>query len=346
MKLEKILTIVIPSYNIENYIDDNIQTMISCEQFSKIDIIFINDGSNDRTEDIARRYADKYPENIRLISKSNGGHGSVINRGIQEAKGKYFKVIDGDDYVDTEELARLILQLEATNADVCISDFRRISALTGEVKRVYALKEFKENFHFQYNREYPIDTILPHLTATIHGLTYRTEVLKKNYNNIQFSERVFYEDNEYRLFPMAFASTLYLSDCCVYYYVVDQANQSISIKKKKKRISHLFTVERRMMDFYKRHMYHKVTRGKIQYAEDLIAGLVYAIFEIYLTFDDNVFRRKYEIKKFDRELKKESIEIYQTSNRYRIIRYLRMSQFLLYLPMRIEFQRFLKKRGS
>ena len=344
MKSKKILTIVIPSYNTEKYIANNIQTIIACEQFDNLDIIFINDGSSDRTKEIAGQYARKYPRSIRLISKPNGGHGSVINRGILEAQGKYFKVIDGDDYVNTDELTRLISQLETIDADVCVSNFRKISAITKKENEIFALKDLEESCRFQYNQEYLIDEILPYIEATIHGLTYRTEMLKKNYKNIKFSEKIFYEDNEYRLFPMIFANTLYLSDCFVYYYVVDQADQSISVKNQQKRIAHLFTVETRMMDFYKEFIYKKATIGKVHYAENLIAGIVNAIFEIYLTFNRQVLQRKRELQIFDRKLKIESTNIYEVSNSYKIIKYLRMSHFYLYLPMRIEFQRRLKKK--
>ena len=73
-----------------------------------IEVLIINDGSTDNTACIAARYPEKYPEIFRLVNKENGGHGSAVNCGISEAKGKYFKTVDGDDWVDTGALRELI----------------------------------------------------------------------------------------------------------------------------------------------------------------------------------------------------------------------------------------------
>lgn len=342
---EKVLTIVIPSYNTEKYIRDNIKTMTDCRHLDRLEILFINDGSKDRTAEIASEYEKKYPGIIRLVNKENGGHGSVINRGIQEATGKYFKVIDGDDYVDSDSLDRLVEQLAQTDVDVCVSDYYRISAVTHTVTHVSALK--KDGNTYAYNTLYPIDSVLPNLEATIHGLTYRTQMLKDHYEQIRFSEKIFYEDNEYRLFPMIFASTALVSDSSVYYYVVDQANQSVSVVNQQKRIGQLITVARRMLAFYNEHFAHSAEYGKKQYAQFLISGVVYAVFEVYLTYSENLSVRKKELMQFDAEVKQSSVQIYQTAAGNRMIRLLRQSNFTLYRPMNVVLRwKISRKKGK
>ena len=84
---DKILTITIPSYNVEAYLEDCLESFVNSEVMDDIEVLIVNDGSSDRTEEIARRYESKYPNTYRLINKENGGHGSTINTGAAEAKG-------------------------------------------------------------------------------------------------------------------------------------------------------------------------------------------------------------------------------------------------------------------
>ena len=110
--MEKILSITIPAYNVEKYLDRCLQSFEVPEILDKIEILIINDGSKDKTPDIAQKYCDKYPETYFLYNKENGGHGSGINYGIRYATGKYFKVVDGDDWLNTEELPAFVQMLE------------------------------------------------------------------------------------------------------------------------------------------------------------------------------------------------------------------------------------------
>lgn len=110
--MDKILTIVIPAYNVENYIEKTIESLIIPEILDDIEILIINDGSLDTTEQKALVYEEKYPDSIRIISKNNGGHGSAINCGIQNATGKYVKILDGDDWVDKIGIQKLVEKLK------------------------------------------------------------------------------------------------------------------------------------------------------------------------------------------------------------------------------------------
>ena len=93
--MQKILTITIPSYNVEAYIAATLDTMVTINNLDLLEILVVNDGSKDNTVAVAQQYVDKYPNSVRIIDKENGGHGSTINAGIREATGKYFKVVDG-----------------------------------------------------------------------------------------------------------------------------------------------------------------------------------------------------------------------------------------------------------
>ena len=107
--MPKILTVTIPAYNVEKYMDEVLPTFLEESILNKIEILIVNDGSKDGTSKKGKQYEQQYPAVIRLIDKENGGHGSTINKGIELATGKYFKVVDGDDWVDTHALIQMLL---------------------------------------------------------------------------------------------------------------------------------------------------------------------------------------------------------------------------------------------
>ena len=100
--MEKILTVVVPTYNAEKYLRDNLESFEIPELMQDIEILIVNDGSTDHSLEIVREYAERYPDTYRVITKENGGHGSGINCGIECALGTYFKVVDADDWVGKE----------------------------------------------------------------------------------------------------------------------------------------------------------------------------------------------------------------------------------------------------
>ena len=105
----KLLTFAIPCYNSENYMEKCIESILPGGE--DVEIIIVDDGSRDRTAEIADRYAAQYPSIVRAIHQPNGGHGEAVNTGIANAAGLYFKVVDSDDWVDAEAYAKILGKL-------------------------------------------------------------------------------------------------------------------------------------------------------------------------------------------------------------------------------------------
>lgn len=117
--MNKILTIIIPTYNMEKYLRRCLDSLIIDEEGMKqLEVLVINDGSKDSSSQIAHEYQDKYPDTYRVIDKENGNYGSCINRGLKEATGKYVKVLDADDWYNTKGLAKHILKLTSLSDDI------------------------------------------------------------------------------------------------------------------------------------------------------------------------------------------------------------------------------------
>lgn len=129
---EKCLTVVIPAYNVAHYLTETLDSLVCCESVALLDLIIVNDGSTDRTEEVARRYVASYPESVRCVSKENGGHGSGINVGLKLATGRYFSVMDGDDWGSSTALDRIMTVLATATEDVLAANFRTYHMASGE----------------------------------------------------------------------------------------------------------------------------------------------------------------------------------------------------------------------
>lgn len=95
------VSVIVPFYNVENYIEKCIKSLIN-QTLEDIEIILVNDGSKDNSINIAKKYAEKYPEKIVYLEKENGGLGDARNYGIPYAKGEYIAFVDSDDYVEKD----------------------------------------------------------------------------------------------------------------------------------------------------------------------------------------------------------------------------------------------------
>ena len=144
----KVLTFVIPAYNSEKFLDKGIPTMLVPEIMDKLEIIIVNDGSKDNTAAIADAFAAQYPTIVRAIHKENGGHGSGVNRGVQEATGLYYKVVDSDDWVDEQALKRLLDTIKAHQAANTLPDLYITNFI---YDHTYENKQFTRHWRQQFH---------------------------------------------------------------------------------------------------------------------------------------------------------------------------------------------------
>lgn len=271
----KILSITIPSYNVEKYIDKCVQSMLVDSILDDIEILIVNDGSKDSTPEIAKGYVAKYPQTVRLIDKENGGHGSTINAGIREATGKYFKVVDGDDWLNTENLEHFIALLKEHEEDVIASNYLCIRDETYDIiteKRVSSDDSFYGTVR-DMNRGEVKEVI------KMHGLTIRTSILKEN--NITIDEHCFYVDAEYIAYPMPFVSSVYYDDEYIYMYRLGRNGQSMDIRSMQRNRAMHMKVLNAMLAFYDK--LPEMTDEKKSYIEKVIGQMVENQFQIYIS---------------------------------------------------------------
>ena len=168
--MNKTITVSIAAYNVEKFMDEALSSLTCPEILDDIEIIIVNDGSKDSTADIAKRYVEKYPDSFFLIDKNNGGYGSTINASIAEASGKYFRLLDGDDWLDKEEFTKYVKALKEVDTDLVITDF---------VKRIQTNKEEKtDDKYWFYKKNYK--HIIPFIFRKNRKLNFTYFIASKN----------------------------------------------------------------------------------------------------------------------------------------------------------------------
>ena len=117
--MEKLLTVVVPVYKVEQYINKCLESLVVPEdQMERLEVLVINDGTPDNSAIMAKEFEKKYPQTFSVIDKDNGGHGSAYNKGLELATGKYIRFLDSDDWFTTEQFSKFLTDLEACDADM------------------------------------------------------------------------------------------------------------------------------------------------------------------------------------------------------------------------------------
>ena len=298
---EILLTVAIPSYNVQNFIRNSVFSLINNELSHKLEVLIVNDGSKDETAKLGKELEELTKVNgksiVKLVDKENGGHGSTINKGIELARGKYFKLMDGDDYFDTEELLKLIKILENEESDIILNNYV-------EDKAPECVKNVVKHYEFmlpgvQYQLEdlcyegYGFNKWGPLLSTS----TYKTQMLKDG--NFKISENCFYVDMELNTFAFINAKTIVYYPLDIYVYYIGRAGQSISRDSYTRNYKHHETVTLRILkEVYSNN---KISEIKKEYLiNKIIIPLVEAQYYITTEYlDDNK-----PFKFFDSEIAK------------------------------------------
>lgn len=244
---EFLLSVVIPCYNSQDYMAGAVDSVLAAES-DAVEILIVNDGSVDRTAEIAGRFAQEHPNNIRVINQENKGHGGAVNSGIHAASGRYLKVLDSDDWFDLSALQQVLALLERfanskAPVDLLITNY------------VYEKVGAKKNRSMNYTNVFPGNRILSWddigsfrlgQYLMMHSLIYRTEVLRQS--GLDLPEHTFYVDNLFVNLPLAYVRSLYYLDVDLYRYYIGREDQSVNEQVMIRRIDQQLRVNRLMLE--------------------------------------------------------------------------------------------------
>lgn len=308
--MEKILSVAMPSYNVEKYLEKGLDSFCDSRLENRVEVLIVNDGSTDHTPQIAQRYVEKYPKIFRLINKENGGHGSAVNAGIDNAVGKYFRIVDGDDWVVTENLVKLLDILEASESDLVVDEKRDVNMVTGATQ-LTCLPEYLEK-----EKIYPFEKVCAlketGVYISIHTLNVKTELLRQN--KIYLLEHIFYVDYEYIVKATCSAATIMFAGLEIYQYLVGNVNQSVDSQNYVKRYSHHDKMVKEMLAYASGQSFKGNLR---EYLDTKIKLVIHSHYKISLIFNKDRKEGMKLAKEFHEFLKVNYPKYYQlTQKRY------------------------------
>lgn len=268
---QKLISFCVPCYNSEKDMRKCLDSLIT--QKDRVEIIIIDDGSKDSTPQIADEYASKYPDAVIAVHQENGGHGAGINKALSLATGKYFKVVDSDDWVDQEGYKLLLSKIEkfGDKVDMYVTDYAYY-----KVNKVQ--KIIKYNHVLKVNEISSWDSV-KHFALwenlTLHSTMYRREVLLEA--KIDLPHHVFYEDNYFIYSALPFVKSIYYLPTTFYMYFIGREGQSVSREQCIKRfhdhyyiahlMNHIFNVfdYKQNKGLYNTLMHHLILVNSIAY---------------------------------------------------------------------------------
>lgn len=321
--MNKILSVSVASYNVEQFIKQNMESFIGTEVSSKIELLIIDDGSKDNTAAIAKEYEEKYPETVKLVQQKNAGPGATVNTGLKNATGKYFRMVDGDDWVNKEDLVIYINFLEEHDVDVVYTDYCLVDNDTG--KEVPQRLEFSNK-----NTVLPYDEVAGKLSVLMHNVTYKTSVLK---DNGFVMDNCFYTDTEYLLFPIKHLKTVAVLDCLIYMYRVSLATQSININSLvRNKNMHILVLKHLIEDYCGAKQKGLLTPTKDKVIFERLVALTGTQLSIILA-QKPTKETKAELKDFEAYLKSTEENLYNSFLQYRTMKVIKGSGYLLFAPV-------------
>lgn len=297
-----LLTIAVPSYNVSKYLRNSIFSLINHELCDKVEVLIINDGSKDNTAEIGRELERLTTIDgksiVKLVDKPNGGHGSTINKGIELARGKYFKLMDGDDYFDTLELMKLIQKLENETADIILTNYVEDSSIINIHNTIrhydFMVPGYLYDIEDLLYTNYGFGKWGPLLSTS----TYKTSLLKDS--NFKISEHCFYVDMEYNLNGFLHAKTVKYYPLDMYIYYIGRAGQSVSAESFVRNYkNHEHVTLRLISELYKSK--NKVSDKKINY---FINNTLLLMIKLQYNLTFNNFKTLKQFFEFDSKLKK------------------------------------------
>ena len=222
----KVLSVIVPSYNMEDYLPKCLGSLVvdDSDLLQKLEVIVVNDGSTDRTSEIAHGFETRFPDVFRVVDKGNGNYGSCINAALPLVSGCYVKVLDADDYVDTiafETLLRCLeseVETEPNSADLIVTDYESVDPHGSVIDRSrYLMPTGPGRTLNDVKAESP--------RFSIHSIVYKTALLTEM--GYRQTEGVSYSDTEWITDPMVMVGRVTYVPIAVNKYLVGRAGQTM-----------------------------------------------------------------------------------------------------------------------
>lgn len=293
----KTLSVIVPCYQSQDYMEHCLKTLLTGG--ADVEILLIDDGSRDRTFEIAKKYEEAYPHIVRAIHQENKGHGGALNTGIANATGLYLKVVDSDDWVNQEAFKKIMEELRSLShkeeiPDLILSNFVYEKQGADKKKVINYRRHLDKDKIFTWNdfRGLPVTNYL-----MMHAMIYRTQVVRDS--RLVLPEHTFYVDNLYAMKPLPYVKTIRYMDLNFYRYFIGREDQSVQESVMLGRMDQHYHVTREMIEYMHRQedtiRYHSLK--KTLYT-NLKLVMAIAVVLAILKGDEEGMKQKKEIWKY------------------------------------------------
>ena len=313
--MNKLLSIIVPTYNMQNYLRHGLNSLIMSDKdlFSLLEVIIVNDGSKDKSSAIAHEFEDKYHGVFRVIDKENGNYGSCVNHGLAEAKGKYLRVLDADDWFETSEFEKYMAILQNLDVDMVLTDLQQVEDSGNCIKKHKYDLNPNQQFNFQ---EYTN----PGVYFAMPTITYRTEILRDMHYHQ--TEGISYTDTEFVFYPQHRIQSCIYVPCDIYRYLMGREGQTMDNKVLLKSTNHYDKLLRAMVTFANNLSEQDKQLYTYQRIEAQIAHLSMGVYRTCLVLQDANNYDKALIKAFDDFMRKERPAVYKQAGQLTLKKYL------------------------
>ena len=230
--------------------DKCIESLLACDNGSgDVEILIVDDGSTkDDTAQKADEWHERYPEIIYAIHKENGGHGSAVNTGLEYARGRYFKVVDSDDWLDEYAMGTIMTYLRRQSelrdaTDLVIGNYVYEKVYEGTRTAISYRNVFPVDEEFSWD---DVGRFKSSQYLLMHSVIYRTELLRDI--GLKLPEHCFYVDNIFVYVPLPAVKSIRYFDVDMYRYFIGREGQSVNEDIMKSRIDQQLRITRVMID--------------------------------------------------------------------------------------------------
>ena len=261
------VSVIVPVYNVELYLEKCLLSLVN-QTLQDIEIIVVNDGSRDHSQQIIEKFQQEHPQKIFAYTKENGGLSDARNFGLDCAKGKYIGFVDSDDYVSETMFEDMMNIAEKHQAEITICNLQKVDERGNVTQKLTQLPGFPEKIILENNM-----SVFSDISYFACNKLFRREL----FNNRRFKKGIHFEDIE--LIPQLVLESKVIGFTPAYHYQYLERSQSISKTHTLKGLDILNAVKTVSLKFDEsRYHSHKNALKGFQILEGVYTFLAYLAF--------------------------------------------------------------------
>ena len=276
----KLLSIIIPTYNMEAYLAQCVESILRTPSLAAVEVVIVNDGSSDRSLRIAKHYAERYMQTVRVIDKPNGNYGSTINAALPVVQGEYVKILDADDTFDGSRIAEFVSELQrARGVDMVVTPYIEC----------YKRKSYQVSYNiysrkvYEVGKVYDIEQIFEDGAIRffmMHSVCYRTDMLRRI--NYRQSEGISYTDQEWVFYPLFRVRDILFLDIPLYRYNAAREGQTMDVAVQLRSLNHLRIVTESMAQHFVAASRRLKSSARRDFLRNVVADRMKILYRRYL----------------------------------------------------------------